>query len=296
MAKRFILHNNIPIPTLGFGTYLMRDAEVLNACIKTAVKNGYCLIDTATVYRNEHIIGETLQEIFNNPQEFNNIKRENLFITSKLSPIDQGFEACYNAVIKSLSQLKLDYLDCYLIHWPGTSKLQLGDSKNPENRDGSWRALEKLYEEGKLKSIGVSNYQLHHLQELCNNCSIKPHVIQSEMHPWYFQPELLDYCATEKIFFQAYSSLGTGALISNPRYQAPLKALSDKYQVTVAQILLNWAIQKGVGVIPKSANLDRVAENCKIFGFELNQEDMKTLDNFNASSQTKFCWDSKDVL
>ncbi|KAF9920964.1 hypothetical protein FBU30_009057, partial [Linnemannia zychae] len=217
----------------------IRDQGTLDACLLQALQSGYRLIDTATVYRNEAAIGNSLKRILEQ-NLVPGLTRQDVFLTSKLAPKDQGYDACYKAVMESLRNLQVDYIDLYLIHWPGTAKLKLPDPQNALNRMESWRALEDLYHAKKLRAIGVSNYTLTHLAQLIErphnshvqpNPSIDsstsslastspartmviPHVHQFEMHPRLFQKNLVDYCQNHRIQVQAYSSLGESRLIS----------------------------------------------------------------------------------
>ncbi|GJJ74221.1 hypothetical protein EMPS_06579 [Entomortierella parvispora] len=251
-TETYTLSNGVHMPVLGLGTYRVRDQEILDACLLEALRTGYRLIDTATVYRNERAIGNSLKRIFEQDL-VPGLRREDIFLTSKLAPKDQGYDACYQAVQDSLQNLQVDYIDLYLIHWPGTARLKLPDPRNAINRMESWRALEDLYREKKLRAIGVSNYTLGHLKQLVQRphmvhphpshhhphqqqdplppgsvASIQaptehralastlviPHVHQFELHPRLVQKDILDFCAVHKIQVQAYSSLGEGRLIS----------------------------------------------------------------------------------
>lgn len=288
------LYNGDNIPVLGLGTYRMKSVEELRPVVTEAIRSGYRLIDSATVYKNEEALGEILQEIFQDPSF--GVEREDLFITSKLSPQDQGYEACYKAVNTSLSKFKLEYFDLYLIHWPGTSKKKLLDPVNRENRLGSYRALEQLYKEGKVKHIGVSNYTPQHLEQLLKACTVVPHVHQFELHPCLYQPELLKLCKENRIQIQAYSSLGEGKLINGEIVIKGLQNIADRLQVSCALVLLRWAIQHGRIIIPKSKTAARVAENARVFTFELSSEDMALLDAVHKSQPHRFCWDPSGVF
>ncbi|KAJ1981085.1 hypothetical protein H4R33_005322 [Dimargaris cristalligena] len=232
------------------------DAETIDQVIKTAIKSGYRLI----------------------------------------APRDQGFDACYKAVLASLEQLKLDYIDLYLIHWPGTQKVALHNTINRDNRLGSWRALEKLYHEGRVKNIGVSNYTIRHLEELLAQAAVPPSVLQVEYHPLYAQPDLAQFCRKHCIQLQAYSSLGQGELLDGTFPVPLLEELAGKYQTTVAHLLLRWGLQHQAVVIPKSTHPDRIRDNLRCFDIEISSEDMEALDNLSETLPKKFCWDPKDVM
>ncbi|KAK3831691.1 MAG: putative reductase [Linnemannia elongata] len=237
VPRIYTLSNGVQMPSVGLGTYRVRDQPTLDTCLLEALRSGYRLIDTATVYRNEAAIGNSLKRILEQ-NLIPGLTRQDIFLTSKLAPKDQGYDACYQAVTDSLRNLQVDYIDLYLIHWPGTSKLKLQDPQNAINRVESWRALEDLYHGKKLRAIGVSNYTLAHLAQLIERphnshahhqdsttmatgtavplarTMVIPHVHQFEMHPRLFQKPLVDYCQAHRIQVQAYSSLGESRLVS----------------------------------------------------------------------------------
>ncbi|KAF9086647.1 hypothetical protein BGX23_008679 [Mortierella sp. AD031] len=250
VPRIYTLSNGVQMPSVGLGTYRVRDQATLDVCLLEALRSGYRLIDTATVYRNEAAIGNSLKRIFEQ-NLVPGLTRQNIFLTSKLAPKDQGYDACYQAVLDSLRNLQVEYIDLYLIHWPGTAKLKLSDPQNAINRMESWRALEDLYHAKKLRAIGVSNYTQSHLAQLIERPHNKshlqhqrrsqdspittstnpttpttseqiplartmviPHVHQFEMHPRLFQKPLIDYCQNHRIQVQAYSSLGESRLVS----------------------------------------------------------------------------------
>jgi diketogulonate reductase-like aldo/keto reductase len=189
------------------------------------------------------------------------VKREDIFVTSKLWNGDQGYDTALRAFDASLQRLGFDYLDLYLIHWP-----------KPLNRE-SWHAMEKLYNEKRIRAIGVSNFHIHHLEELFVSCEIKPAVNQIEFHPRLVQQPLLDYCKKNEIQFEAWSPLMQGKIFDIPL----LKELSAKYGRSISQIVLRWDIQMGVVTIPKSVNPERIKENMKIFDFEIDEKDMNAI-------------------
>ncbi|RCH92265.1 hypothetical protein CU097_011313 [Rhizopus azygosporus] len=291
LTKR--LHDGNEIPVLGLGTYRMRSEEELRPVITEAIRCGYRLIDSATVYKNEEVLGKILRDIFADPSF--GIQRKDLFITSKLSPQDQGYDNCYKAVNKSLERFGLDYFDLYLIHWPGTSKKQLSDPINSENRMGSYRALEQLYKEGKLKQIGISNYTVKHLSELLQKCEIVPHVHQFELHPCLYQNELLNLCQQHNIQVQAYSSLGEGKLVNGEIKIDCLNDIAQRLQTTPAVVLLRWAVDHGWLIIPKSKTPMRVKENASVLDVQLSDEDIKLLDDIHNAETHRFCWDPTNV-
>ncbi|KAF9967573.1 hypothetical protein BGZ70_009040 [Mortierella alpina] len=247
VARSYTLSNGIQMPSVGLGTYRVRDQDTLDTCILEALRAGYRLIDTAAVYKNEAAIGNSIKRILEE-NLVPGLTRADIFLTSKLAPKDQGYDACYKAVLESLQNLQMDYIDLYLIHWPGTSKLKLPDPQNATNRMESWHALEDLYRVKKLRSIGVSNYTVHHLTQLVERprrdhhhatlssadrsiaptstaslarTMVVPHVHQFEMHPRLLQRDLLEFCRHHRIQVQAYSSLGEGRLIALTPPPAP---------------------------------------------------------------------------
>ncbi|KAI8874571.1 Aldo/keto reductase, partial [Backusella circina FSU 941] len=261
--------------------------------VQEAIRSGYRLIDSATVYKNEEALGQILKEIFED--ESFDVTRQDVFITSKLSPQHQGYEKCYQAVQDSLKRFGLDYFDLYLIHWPGTSKTKLSDPINQENRDESYRALEQLYNESKIKHIGVSNYTTRHLRHLLDTCTVKPHLHQFELHPCLYQPDILELCQANQIQVQAYSSLGEGKLINGEVDLVEIKHIAEKHNVSKALVLLRWAIQHDNIIIPKSKSPARVSENAKVFDFEISIEDMESLDQIHKAKPFRFCWDPTEV-
>lgn len=257
--------------------------------IKAALQAGYRSFDTAAVYRNECEIGEALRYYL---PEFN-LKREDIFITSKLSPRDQGTERCQQAVDNSLASLQVDYLDLFLIHWPGCQKLKPSDPANRELRSQSWETLEKLYKAGKVRAIGVSNYTLSHLSHLIGQASVVPHVNQVEYHPHYLQEELKLYCESQGVHLQAYSSLGTTVKESPLLHDPVVASVATKCSASPAQVLLRWATQQGIGVLPKSTNQDHIRQNIQL-DFELSSEDLQSLSKLNVKQ--KYAWDSSVVF
>lgn len=213
--------------------------DLVHRTIETAFQCGYRLIDTAAVYRNEANIGEALKKLL--PKY--SLSRSDIFITSKLSPRDHGFENMEKAFMKSLKALDCEYLDLYLIHWPGVQKLKSDDPRNAELRQESWKALEKLYSTGLVKSIGVSNYTVDHLEELLQFSTVMPAVLQVEFHPRLYQKDLLEYCKSKGIQLQAYTSLGQGKLLE----ETTVRALAAQHSKSTAQVLLKWALQHDVG-------------------------------------------------
>ncbi|PON03275.1 glyoxal reductase [Bacillus halotolerans] len=256
------LHNGVEMPWFGLGVFKVENGSEATESVKAAIKNGYRSIDTAAVYKNEEGVGIGIKEP--------GVAREELFITSKVWNEDQGYDTTLAAFEKSLERLQLDYLDLYLIHWPGKDKYK-----------DTWRALEKLYKDGKIRAIGVSNFQVHHLEELLKDAEIKPMVNQVEFHPRLTQKELRDYCKKQGIQLEAWSPLMQGQLLDND----VLTQIAEKYNKSVAQVILRWDLQHEVVTIPKSIKEHRIIENADIFDFELSQEDMDKIDALNKDER-----------
>ncbi|MCY9376010.1 glyoxal/methylglyoxal reductase [Bacillus sp. T17B1] len=256
------LHNGVEMPWFGLGVFKVENGSEATESVKAAIKNGYRSIDTAAVYKNEEGVGIGIKE--------SGVAREELFITSKVWNEDQGYETTLAAFEKSLERLQLDYLDLYLIHWPGKDKYK-----------DTWRALEKLYKDGKIRAIGVSNFQVHHLEELLKDAEIKPMVNQVEFHPRLTQKELRDYCKAQGIQLEAWSPLMQGQLLDNE----VLTQIAEKHNKSVAQVILRWDLQHEVVTIPKSIKEHRIIENADIFDFELSQEDMDKIDALNKDER-----------
>ncbi|MCY7751216.1 glyoxal/methylglyoxal reductase [Bacillus inaquosorum] len=256
------LHNGVEMPWFGLGVFKVENGSEATESVKAAIKNGYRSIDTAAVYKNEEGVGIGIKE--------SGVAREELFITSKVWNEDQGYETTLAAFEKSLERLQLDYLDLYLIHWPGKDKYK-----------DTWRALEKLYKDGKIRAIGVSNFQVHHLEELLKDAEIKPMINQVEFHPRLTQKELRDYCKAQGIQLEAWSPLMQGQLLDNE----VLAQIAEKHNKSVAQVILRWDLQHEVVTIPKSIKEHRIIENADIFDFELSQEDMDKIDALNKDER-----------
>lgn len=280
-----LLNTGVHMPLLGLGTYRLRGPEDTYQAIDAALSAGYRAFDTAAVYRNEADVGQALRTLL--PKH--GLSRADVFITSKLSPKDQGAKA-RDGCLRSLEQLGLDYIDLFLIHWPGTQGLDVSDKRNPQNRSQSWATLEDFHMEGKFKSIGVSNYTVKHMQEILKGCRVVPAVLQVEFHPKLAQKELRALCEGRGVCFQAYSSLGTGVLLTDPVVQE----VAEMCGRTSAQVLLRWALQQNVPVLPKSAQPGRVQENGRLFDFELTDSDMARLSALDCGE--KFCWDPSLVV
>ena len=257
----FCLNNNIFIPNIGFGTWHIKDSTLLEKSIISAIKLGYRHIDTASKYGNEEFIGNTLKKY--------NIPRNEVFITSKVWNNDKGYDNTIRAFERSLQNLQNDYLDLYLIHWPMTSD-------NWEKINWStWKALEKLYEEGKVRAIGVSNFLVPHLESLKKRITILPMVDQIEFHPGFIQKDTIDYCIKNNIVVEAWSPIGYGKMLNN----VELQRIAKKYNKSVAQICIKWCLQNNVLPLPKSTHYERIKENIDIYNFDISSEDMKFINS-----------------
>lgn len=263
MNDSFILSNGYKIPCVGFGTWQTPDGDTAVSSVKAALNSGYKHIDTAAVYGNEKSVGTGIAE--------SKVSREDLFVTSKVWNKDRGYDKTIAAFNKTLSDLGLDYLDLYLIHWPANSKQFTNwDELNLE----TWRAMTHLYKEGKIRSIGVSNFLPHHLKSLMKT-EIPPMVNQIEFHPGQMQNETVDYCKKHNMLVEAWSPLGTGRMLSNET----LKEISAKYNKSVAQLCIRWCLQNEVLPLPKSVTPSRIKENTEIFDFVISDEDMSTINS-----------------
>ncbi|MCS4305059.1 aldo/keto reductase [Chryseobacterium sp. BIGb0232] len=264
------LNNGVDIPALGFGVWQMEDLkECENAVIK-AIQTGYRMIDTAAIYQNETAVGTAVKN--------SGVDRDDLFITSKVWVQDHGYEKAKLAFQRTLDRLQMDYLDMYLIHWP------YGDFI------GTWKALEELCQEGKIKAIGVCNFTVEKLEELKANSTGLPVINQIELHPVFQQKELQVYDRENNIITQPWSPLGNGNanLLSN----TDLKSIAEKYRKTVAQIILRWHLQEGFVVIPKSVTPSRIEENFNVFDFELTEDEMNVVRSLDTGKRLFF--DPKD--
>lgn len=258
----FKLHNGVKMPYLGLGVYLSEEGkEVVNA-VEWALSEGYRHIDTAAAYGNEKGVGEAVRN--------SGIRRQDLFITSKVWNSDQGYDSTLKAFDASLNRLNLDYLDLYLIHWPVAGKYK-----------DTWRALEQLYNEKRVRAIGVSNFLLHHLKDLLAGAEVVPMVNQVEFHPYLLQKELHQFCRQRNIQYEAWSPLMQGNIFGKPEFEE----LAERYNCTVAQLVLRWNLQKGVVTIPKSSNRERIRENSDLFHFEISAGDMERIDKFDKGKR-----------
>lgn len=249
------LHNGVEIPQEGFGVFQVSDLHVCEQAVSDAIATGYRLIDTASSYKNETAVGAAIHK--------SGVPREDFFVTSKAFINEMGYERTKEAFHRTLYNLGFDYLDLYLIHMP------FGDYY------GAWRAMEELYKEGRIRAIGVSNFQSDRIIDLCYTAEIKPMVNQLELHPFYQRDDELAILREYNIMPQAWAPFAEGmnGMFTNP----VLKGIAEWYGKTVAQVILRWNVQRGVGIIPKSVHRNRMEENLDIWNFELSAEDMRQI-------------------
>ena len=260
------LNNGSKMPILGLGVYQSAPGRETFDAVLHALEVGYRHIDTARYYANERDVGEAMRE--------SGLPRGDIFVTTKLANDDHGYDEAQRACDRSLQDLGLEYLDLYLIHWPVKHK-----------RKDAWRALEKLLADGKCRAIGVSNYTTRHLDELLGHAKVTPAVNQVELNPFLYQRALIEYCAAKKIQVEAYSPLTQGERLKHPAIISTAK----KHDKTAAQIMIRWAIEHDLVVIPKSVKPKRIEENFTVFDFNLDTDDLETLDNLNED--LRVCWD-----
>ncbi len=261
--KNVILNNGVSMPMVGLGVFRCSEEEAYNA-VKSALEVGYTHIDTAMIYANENAVGQAIKD--------SKIPREKLFITTKLWNEDMRKDNQRNAIETSLKKLGLDYVDLYLVHWPVKEKFV-----------PSWLEMEKIYKDGLAKAVGVSNFLIHHLEEIFKVSDLVPAVNQVEFHPYVVQKDLTDFCKKHNIQFESWSPLG--AIKNGLLEDKTIVELAEKYGKTPAQIILRWNIDKGIVTIPKSSNKERQLQNISIFDFELSTEDVNKIDSLDRNER-----------
>lgn len=263
----YTLRNGVKMPGFGFGTWQSAAGDITVSAVKAAIQAGYRNIDTAAVYHNEKSVGAGVHQAM---EEFG-VKREELFISTKLWNDHRGYDLAMRAFEDSMKELGLEYLDLYMIHWPAVAKWH--DDWREINRS-TWKAFEELYRDGRIRAIGVSNFLAHHVKALMEDSEIAPMVNQIEYHPGFGQVESAAFCQANGIVVQAWSPLGTGDVLRN----AVLIKIAEKHGKTAAQVCLRWLIQKDIVPLPKSVHENRIIANTRVFDFELTPEDMKKID------------------
>ena len=263
LIKKISLSNSVSIEQLGFGTFKIVDQQEANNAVMTALNNGYRAFDTAQLYNNEKILGEAFVN--------SGVARQELFLTTKVSNLNQGYEQTLKSFEQSLKDLQTDYLDLFLVHWP--LKNHFFDT---------WKAIEQLYENKMVRAIGVCNFHQSHFELLKTRANIKPMINQIEIHPYLVQKELIEYLNKEQIAIEAWSPLARGRVVEEPL----LINIGQKYQKSSSQVTLRWHVQKDLIVIPKSVNPLRIAENMQILDFELTDSEMQQIDSLNEDFRT----------
>ena len=256
------LSNGVEIPCIGFGTLQTPDGDVCVSSVLSAIEAGYRHIDTAQGYGNEESVGLAVKK--------SGIDRKDLFITSKLTNSEHGYERTLAAFEETMKKLDMDYLDLYLIHWP--NPIAFRDHWQEANA-GTWKAFEELYKAGRIRAIGISNFRPHHIEELMKTATVAPMVNQIRLCPGETQDEVVDYCRSHNIQLEAYSPLGVGKIFEVPE----MKALAEKYGKSIAQICIRWSLQRGYLPLPKSVTPSRIKENTQVFDFELEAADVQLI-------------------
>ncbi len=270
IESRVTLNDGAKMPVFGLGVWQARPGKETQQAVQTALEVGYRLIDTAKLYANERDVGIAVKK--------SGVPRDEVFVTTKLWNTDHGYEAALKAFDRSQRELGLGTVDLYLIHWPV-----------PGLRRDSWKVLLRLKEEGRIRSAGVSNYTIRHLEELLPSSPVAPAVNQVEFHPFLYQQRLLEFCRARAIQLEAYSPLARARRLGHP----VLKEIATKYGRTPAQILIRWGLQHDLVVIPKSVRTERIRENAQVFDFDLRREDMDRLDGLDEGSRV--AWNPDDL-
>ena len=269
ITDMYTLTNGVKIPCVGFGTWQVKDGTEAVTSVKTALELGYRHIDTAQVYGNEESVGAAVKQ--------SGVKREDIFITTKLWNDEHGYDKTMAAFEKSMKKMGIDYLDLFLIHWP--NPIAFRDQWQKANA-GTWKAFEELYKAGRIRSIGVSNFHKHHIEELLKTAAVTPMVNQIRLCPGDTQDETVEYCRSQGMLLEAYSPLGLGKIFDIKEMQA----LAAKYNKSIAQIAIRWSLQRGYLPLPKSTHPTRIKENMEVFGFELSESDVELIANLKGAA------------
>ena len=288
MVTSSMKHFIAKFPKIVCGMFQIKDPAVVANVMDHALGCGYRSFDTASVYKNENIVGDILPMLLDK----HHLTREDIFVTTKLGPKDLGSESVVRALNISLNNLKLDYIDLYLIHWPGKQGLKQTDPMNKKYRRETWIMLEEIQKNSnKIRHIGVSNYTLRHLKEMKDYASKLPEVVQNEYHPDFQDQDVFEFCDQNNIHFQAYSPLGSSHLVNDERFSV----FSQKYNKSISQVLLKWSLQNGSSVVPKSTSFAHISENINILNeFELADEDIVVISQM--SKNVKYCWNPENVF
>lgn len=267
LTDTYTLSNGTKIPQLGFGTWQTPDGQTAVQAVQAAIKAGYRHIDTAQAYGNEASVGQAIQA--------SGVARSDLFLTTKIWNANHSYDLVMQSFAESLTKLQTDYVDLLLIHWP--NPVQYRENWEAANAK-TWRAMETLYRDGRVKAIGVSNFQPHHLEALAKTAEIQPMVNQIFLAPGELQPAVVRYSQEHQLLLEAYSPLGTGKIFQVPE----MKQLADKYQRSIPQIALRWSLQHGFLPLPKSVHTEYIEQNTQVFDFELSTEDMALIDQLDG--------------
>ena len=263
LSSTLKLNNGVEVPLLGLGVFRSAEGDETYNAVRYAIEAGYRHVDTAAVYGNEKSVGRAIKD--------SGIKRGDIFITTKLWNEDMRRGRQYEAFEESLERLGVDYVDLYLIHWPVKGEYVK-----------SWKVLERIYKEGRARAVGVSNFHIHHLDDIFAASDLVPAVNQVECHPWLTQDELVEYTQKKGIVFEPWSPLGAGQLVENET----LKSIAKKYGKTVPQLILKWGLQRGFVNIPKSVHRERIIQNAQIFDFTVSEPDMAEISKLNQNKRT----------
>ncbi len=262
LTDTYKLSNGVEIPCIGFGTWQTPNGDVAVSSVLSALQAGYRHIDTAQGYGNEESVGDAVKK--------SGMDRKEIFITSKLTNSEHGYQKTLDAFEVTMKKLDMDYIDLFLIHWP--NPIAFRDHWQEANAE-TWRAFEELYNAGRIRSIGISNFHAHHIEELMKTATIAPMVNQIRLCPGDTQDEVVDYSRSRNMLLEAYSPLGVGKIFEVPE----MRALAEKYGKSIAQICIRWSLQRGYLPLPKSVTPARIKENAEVFDFELSTEDVQLI-------------------